>query len=155
MFSVAVVCFLSSGSCWQPGPSNGIRVATAEKIKKATVLKCLNEVYSGVWFEDIIYIETSQYVPVELKRVGRYDSEVVSEEELIQKHTGKSRAPSLTRVRIYHSEKDPPSDFRVEICRSAVRVPGANRIPYGGGNEWHFRITDNEAVPVGKTDWVE
>jgi hypothetical protein len=85
-------------SCTPAMPSFGVQGTALPTATDAAHL-ALDDYFSGFWEEKVIYIESAPFIPPDLKKVGKYRSEVVSEGELRRRFAGLRIAPSFARVR--------------------------------------------------------
>jgi hypothetical protein len=123
-------------------------------IARPVVLRSLNDFFSGRWHNDKIYIKADALVSNDLKKVGKYDAQVISEEALKRQYEGKSRAPAMASVscRMIFDKNEPL--YCVAISYNGVRIKGATQIPRGGGKNYYFAVRNRKATLI-KTNTEE
>ena len=132
--TLAVLFLVGCGPGSQsPGKQSGDRISTSElnALARPLVLDCLKDFFSQNTSTDVIYIETSDYVPSDLQQVGDREAVVLSREELAARYEGADRPPRMVRVDVRQSELDPADRFHIEICGPGIMVVYDYRIERG------------------------
>jgi hypothetical protein len=118
------------------------------------VLLSLDDYFQGERDGKTIYVQAAPYVPPGLNRVGKYEAEVVTEDELKKRFAGKGGfAPSLAYIRADTETVKGEVRYKVAISYTGVPVPGARGIPLGGtktftyaGAAGKLRLLDSETI---------
>ena len=100
-------------------------------------------------------IEPSDDLPKNLTAIDGAQIEVLTKKELLDRHEGERRAPTITTVRVSRWDSDPPDHFHVSIAQLPAGTEGFEVRPYGMGIDYRYSVTEGSVRMVEEMMEVE
>ena len=134
-----------TSAAWSDPPAEKAEKPRVSAGASAAVQLSLNDYFSGTWNYGKVYIQSTPHVPPGLDRVGKYEAEVISEEDLKKRFEGKEKAPAFARLSVSTTEEKDEIRCEVFISYTGLPTKGAKEIPLGGGKLYKFKVQGSKA----------